>query len=390
MKEKEERERTSFSTPSSTALPVPLRACPLPAPPRPLEMTLAEPSDPLERCRPTFSRWSSDQLRIDEMSCSISNRLASPRGVLRNVMRTFDTRRRSTLFSPESFLSRRSASVRCSFRITAARNREPPHQSTLVKRERERRGERQRRTFMPQLANEEVLLLDLAREDEDLLRVVVRGVQLRLGLRGALSVRVELALRVAQLRLQVAEEGLELAVLGCGRAGERKRERSQRAGSTRRPKSEQGRTGLELLEDRMQVGRALHLAVALLAQHLAVGLCLGELHLDDAEPSALVLAPHALAHRLALPLVALDAHALEVLLRLAQRHLAHLGLVGRGALRVERARAQLLDLGVERVGVGVRLDQLALERVERRAEVVVGGAQVGNLLLAAVELVLQG
>lgn len=138
----------------------------------------------------------------------------------------------------------------------------------------------------------------------------------------------------------------------------------------------------------MQIGRALHLTVALLAEDLALGLCLRELHLDLREASPLLLAPHALAHRLPLPLVALDAHALEVLLRLAQRELALLRLVGARTLRVERKRAQLLDFGVERVSVGVRLDELGLERLDGRGEVVVGGLQVGNLLFSAVELVL--
>lgn len=84
---------TSFSTPSSsTAFPFPLRACPL-APARPLEMTLLDERAPEARWRPTFSRWSSVQERIDAMSCSISNRFESPRGVVMKVMRTFDTRR---------------------------------------------------------------------------------------------------------------------------------------------------------------------------------------------------------------------------------------------------------------------------------------------------------
>ena len=84
---------TSFSTPSSsTAFPFPLRACPL-APARPLEITLLDERAPEARCRPTFSRWSSVQERIDAMSCSISNRFESPRGVVMKVISTFDTSR---------------------------------------------------------------------------------------------------------------------------------------------------------------------------------------------------------------------------------------------------------------------------------------------------------
>lgn len=85
--------RTSFSAPSSTAFPFPLRACPFALDPRPLEMMLLPDNAPDARCKPTFSRWSSVQERIEAMSWSISNRLASPRGVLRKVMRTFDTSR---------------------------------------------------------------------------------------------------------------------------------------------------------------------------------------------------------------------------------------------------------------------------------------------------------
>lgn len=71
------------------------------------------------RCSPARSRSSSPHDRMDASRLSISNRLLSARGVLKKVMSTFVTNRRSTLFSELSFLSRRRASVKCSLRITA-------------------------------------------------------------------------------------------------------------------------------------------------------------------------------------------------------------------------------------------------------------------------------
>lgn len=81
----------------------------------------AEPDAALlpKRCKPALSRSSSDQERMEASNESISNRLLSARGVLKNDIRTLVTSRRSTLFSPESFFRRRRASVRCSFSITA-------------------------------------------------------------------------------------------------------------------------------------------------------------------------------------------------------------------------------------------------------------------------------
>lgn len=55
-------------------------------------MTLGALS-PDDRCRPTCSRCSSVHARIELRSWSISNRFESERGVLRKVMRTFETRR---------------------------------------------------------------------------------------------------------------------------------------------------------------------------------------------------------------------------------------------------------------------------------------------------------
>ena len=76
--------------------------------------------DECARCRPAFSRSGSVQERMVARRESISNRLASARGVVRNARRTFVTRRRSTLVSEELRLSRRRASMRCSLIITAS------------------------------------------------------------------------------------------------------------------------------------------------------------------------------------------------------------------------------------------------------------------------------
>ena len=72
-----------------------------------------------ERCRPALSRSSSVQCKIEESRLSISNRLGSPLGVLKNCRRIFVTSLRSTLVLFEDLRSRRSASMRCSFIMTA-------------------------------------------------------------------------------------------------------------------------------------------------------------------------------------------------------------------------------------------------------------------------------
>ena len=72
-----------------------------------------------ERCRPAFSRSSSVHCKIEESKVSISNRLASPLGVFRNCRRTFVTSLRSTLVLFDVLRSRRNASTRCSFMMTA-------------------------------------------------------------------------------------------------------------------------------------------------------------------------------------------------------------------------------------------------------------------------------
>lgn len=72
-----------------------------------------------ERCRPAFSRSSSVHCKTEDSKVSISNRLASPLGVLRNCRRTFVTSLRSTLVLFDDLRSRRSASTRCSFMMMA-------------------------------------------------------------------------------------------------------------------------------------------------------------------------------------------------------------------------------------------------------------------------------
>ena len=73
----------------------------------------------LLRCRPAFSRSSSFQERMEASRVSISKRLESARGVVRKDRITFVTKRRSTLVSEEERRSRRNASMRCSFMMTA-------------------------------------------------------------------------------------------------------------------------------------------------------------------------------------------------------------------------------------------------------------------------------
>ena len=69
--------------------------------------------------RPAFSRSWSFHERIEASKESISKRLLSALGVDRKDRRTLLTKRLSTLFSVELRRSRRRASIRCSFRITA-------------------------------------------------------------------------------------------------------------------------------------------------------------------------------------------------------------------------------------------------------------------------------
>ena len=147
-------------------------------------------------------------------------------------------------------------------------------------------------------------------------------------------------------------------------------------------------TGLELLEHCAQVGRALHLAIAFLAQSFPVGLCVREFHLDLALPRREFFPADPFAHRLPFPLVPLDPHPFEVLLRLAEGKLSLLRLVRICSLRIERPCAQLFQLGMQRVRICMRLDEFGLERLDGLGEVVVGGAQVGDLLFSSVEFVL--
>ena len=78
-------------------------------------------SEELTRCRPAFSRSRSFHERTEARRESISKRLPSARGVERNERRTLVTKRRSTLKSVELRRSRRRASIRCSFMMTAKR-----------------------------------------------------------------------------------------------------------------------------------------------------------------------------------------------------------------------------------------------------------------------------
>ena len=83
------------------------------------------------RCRPAFSRSSSFQERIVASNDSISNRFESARGVVRNDKRTFVTSLRSTLVSDEERRSLRSASIRCSFRMTPTRGQDAIRKDTV-------------------------------------------------------------------------------------------------------------------------------------------------------------------------------------------------------------------------------------------------------------------
>lgn len=115
----------------------------------------------------------------------------------------------------------------------------------------------------------------------------------------------------------------------------------------------------------MEIGGALRLAIPLVAEQLPLRLAARELELNHAQSLRELLAPDPLLHCLALPLLALHADALEVLLRVAQRHLAGHGLLARGLVRVERAETERLELRVDVLAVLVRLDELRLERLDR-------------------------
>ncbi len=74
-------------------------------------------------CKPALSRSLSSHDNIDANKMSISNRLESARGVVRNCNKMFVTNRLSTLLSGDDFRSLRRASVRCSLRMTANQRR---------------------------------------------------------------------------------------------------------------------------------------------------------------------------------------------------------------------------------------------------------------------------
>lgn len=74
----------------------------------------------LVRCSPAVSLSSSDHCKTLAMRESISKRFPSARGVVRNCRSRFVTSLRSTLTSDVFARSRRNASVKCSFRMTAS------------------------------------------------------------------------------------------------------------------------------------------------------------------------------------------------------------------------------------------------------------------------------
>ena len=112
------------------------------------------PTEPA-RCRPAFSRSASFHDRMLARRLSISNRLLSTRGVVRKESRTFVTSLRSTLLSVWFLRNRRSASMRCSLRITAIPVRQ-------TERRQEIRGKM--RTLMSKFPDKQILLLDLLLE----------------------------------------------------------------------------------------------------------------------------------------------------------------------------------------------------------------------------------
>lgn len=106
--------RTSVSSVRSRSAPLPLGEV---AADRPHS---SEPCDALPfRCRPAFSLSSSVQESIEERRDNISKRFGSARGVTKKESSTFVTRRLSTVVSVDDRRSRRKASIKCSFMITA-------------------------------------------------------------------------------------------------------------------------------------------------------------------------------------------------------------------------------------------------------------------------------
>jgi hypothetical protein len=104
---------------------------------------------PPARWRPAFSRSVSPHERISESTLSISYRLASPLGAVKNESRMLVTSRRSTAVSRSRAVlrRRRRASFRWSFRITAV-----SWISDLF------RPEKTGQTFMSELVDEQLLL----------------------------------------------------------------------------------------------------------------------------------------------------------------------------------------------------------------------------------------
>jgi hypothetical protein len=103
---------------------------------------------PCARCRPAFSRSGSVHDKMVAKRPSISKRLASSRGVVRNERSTLVTRRLSTLVSVELRRSRRRASIRCSLLTTALKESVNGRAGGWT---------RGTRTFVAQLANQRTL-----------------------------------------------------------------------------------------------------------------------------------------------------------------------------------------------------------------------------------------
>ena len=175
---------------------------------------------------------------------------------------------------------------------------------------------------MPQLADEEPLLLDLLLKDQRLLEVGLYRLELALGVVGSRALLSQRFRRRLQLRLQVAERLAQLAVLRCARQP---------------PSSRRQRTGLELLEHDMQIARALSLGVALGPQQIPLRAQRGQFPLERLLSLKRLFPRDPLMPRLDLPRLALRSYPLQILLRVPQRRLARAGIVQLGPFRFRRA-----------------------------------------------------
>lgn len=227
---------------------------------------------------------------------------------------------------------------------------------------------------MPQLADEQVLLLDLLLEDERLLKVGLYRLELALGVVRTRSLLGQRFRRRLESSLQVAQGLAQLAIL--------------RLTASARSQDSERRTGLELLEHHVQIPRTLRLGVPLRSQRISLCPQRRQIPLERLLSLQRLLASDPLVTGLDLPRLALGSYPLQILLRVPQRRLARAGVVQLGPFGVSRARSGGFELAMRRFEVVVRGDQLGTQRLDGEIEVVVAGLERRDALRPQIQLVL--